>query len=185
MSRTAWVLATLLVIGSAGVLAYLNTPSRGVQTEAGQTEGAVNINSALAEADTAQHFATATAANEIENTATINREVPASKKINEWLSAAIGDDAVARATAIEALASAPKVQALAVLQKVLSDGAEQDRQLALTSLQALALKQGDADGDIRNVLRLAIYDGGDDAVTSNASVILDDIEHDATSAQKQ
>jgi hypothetical protein len=106
----------------------------------------------------------------------------AAETFDKLASAAIGDDARARAAAIDALADAPKAQAVGVLQRVLSDGIEGDRQLALNSLRTLAVNQGDAEGEIRNVLRLTIYDGDDETVASSAQVLLDDIERNLTPA---
>lgn len=92
-------------------------------------------------------------------------------------------DAGRRASAIDALAAAPEADALPVLQKVLGGGGDVDRQLALSSLHALALRQGDAGGAIRELLRQAIYDGGDEAVASGAQVALEDIERDTNSPE--
>lgn len=96
-----------------------------------------------------------------------------------------GDDAGKRASAIDALAAAPEVEAVPVLQKLLGSGGDIDRQLALSSLHALALRQGDADGSIRESLRQAIYDGGDEAVASGAQAALEDIERDAKTPDVQ
>jgi hypothetical protein len=97
--------------------------------------------------------------------------------VARWISAATGSDAAARAEAITALGNAPKAQALPVLRKVLEVGdPEVDRQLALSSLHALALDQGDTDGRIRKALRDAVYHGDDDSVGQGAQTILEDIE---------
>ncbi len=88
----------------------------------------------------------------------------------------MADDAGARADAIDALAAAPEAVALPVLQKVLGSGDDIERQLALSSLHVLALRYGDTDGAIRELLRQSIYDGGDEAVASGAQSALDDIE---------
>jgi hypothetical protein len=86
------------------------------------------------------------------------------------------DDAGTRADAIDALAAAPATEAIPVLQKVLHDGDDIERQLALSSLHMLALRSGDSGGTIREALRQAAYDGGDEAVASGAQAALDDIE---------
>lgn len=88
-------------------------------------------------------------------------------------------DAGKRAGAIDALAAAPEADAVPVLQKILGSGGDIDRQLALSSLHTLALRDGDAGGAIRELLRQAIYDGGDEAVASGAQAALEDIERDA------
>lgn len=90
---------------------------------------------------------------------------------------ATGDNARDRASAIEALATAPKAQAIPVLQKVLSGTVDEDRQLAVVSLRTLALDQGDAEGLIQNVLRMVIYDGNNNAsVTDVAKAALEEIQ---------
>jgi hypothetical protein len=98
--------------------------------------------------------------------------------VAKWIAEATGDDSEARAAAIIALETAPRSQAIPVLQRVLNAGETMDRQLALPSLRALALFQGDADGGIRDTLRQAIYDGGDEAVAQDAQTVLDDVEGD-------
>ncbi|MEP7243809.1 MAG: hypothetical protein ABI885_08990 [Gammaproteobacteria bacterium] len=104
-------------------------------------------------------------------------ETAVAPAVAKWKADATGDDSAARASAIISLANAPKLQALPVLQRVLTSGEPQvDRPLALKSLRTLALTQGDADGGIRNVLREAIYHGGDEATTQGAQSVLDDVE---------
>jgi hypothetical protein len=86
------------------------------------------------------------------------------------------DDADKRAAAIEQLALMPRAQAIPLLQGLLSATEEADRQHVLAALRTLALDQGDADGAIRELLRLTIYDGDDADVASSALLILDAIE---------
>lgn len=88
-------------------------------------------------------------------------------------------DGGTRAKAIDELAAAPEKEALPVLQKAINGGEPIDRQLALSSLHTLALRQGDDGGGIRELLRQVIYDGGDEAVSSGAQAALDDIEYQA------
>lgn len=95
--------------------------------------------------------------------------------VERSIDAALGDDPDARAAAIGALALAPKAQALPVLQKILNAGIDADRQFALNSLHTLALREGDSDGEIQNVLRLSIYDG-DDTIALGAQIVLEEIE---------
>ena len=86
-------------------------------------------------------------------------------------------DASKRAAAIAALANAPKVQALPALKRVLDTGEpEVDRHIALRSLHALALRDGDSNGAVRDVMRYAIYHGDNDGVTQTAQSLLDDVE---------
>ena len=100
------------------------------------------------------------------------------KKVRHWVMQLSDDDPDTRAAAINALASAPKSQAFPVLQKVLGNGEDRDRELALDALHTLALREGDDDDDIRTALRLVIYDGDDEIMMSSAQIALDDIEHD-------
>ena len=96
-----------------------------------------------------------------------------------WISDTTGDDANKRALAITRLADAPKAQALPALQNVLESGEPRvDRPLAIKSLQALAVKQGDADGAIRDVLRGAIYHGDDEETTKAAQTAVSEIDND-------
>jgi hypothetical protein len=86
-------------------------------------------------------------------------------------------DPKARAAAITALAQVPKSQAIPVLENVLDVGEpEVDRQIALRTLHAIALKEGDADGRIREVLRAAMYHGDDERVSQSAQAFLEDLE---------
>lgn len=63
------------------------------------------------------------------------------------------------------------------LERVLETGEpDVDRHIALRSMHALALRDGDATGQIRDVMRHAIYHGDDDGVTQTAQSLLDDIE---------
>lgn len=99
--------------------------------------------------------------------------------VAKWISATQGEDPQARRAAIALLEKAPKHQALPVLQTVLGAGTDEDRQLALTTLRALALRDRDADGGVRDVLRHAIYHG-DDASSGapEAQALLEEIEGD-------
>ncbi|HSB95703.1 MAG TPA: hypothetical protein VLC91_04615 [Spongiibacteraceae bacterium] len=186
MTRTAWLFVVLVATGCVILVNYLSaerSESSGPKQSRFATATSVNIDSAtLANIDSAT---SATNESPLPGTAN-NKEIPlpiAAETIDKLAAAAIGDDPRARAAAIDALANQPKSQALPVLQRVLSDGVEDDRQLALNSLRALALNQGDAEGDIRNVLRLTIYDGDNETIAAGAQVLLGDIERNTTSTQ--
>jgi hypothetical protein len=99
-------------------------------------------------------------------------------KISQLALDAKSDDADQRAAAIDQLALAPRTLAIPVLQGLLSATDEHDRQLVLNALHTLALDQGDADGAIREMLRLTIYDGDDARVADNALIILDSIQQE-------
>ncbi len=64
-----------------------------------------------------------------------------------------------------------------MLKAVLDSGdPEVDRHIALNSLHALALRDGDSNGQVRDVMRRAIYHGDNDDVTQTAQSLLDDVE---------
>lgn len=97
--------------------------------------------------------------------------------VARWIADTQSNDAKTRAAAIEALANAPKAQAIPALERVLESGEPQvDRQIALQSLHKLALSDGDSTGQIRAVIRHAIYHGDDEGVTQSAQAFLEDIE---------
>jgi HEAT repeat protein len=97
--------------------------------------------------------------------------------VTRWIADTQHNDAKTRAAAIEALASAPKSQAVPALERVLESGEPQvDRQIALQSLHKLALSDGDNSGQIRDVIRHAMYHSDDEGVTQSAQAILEDIE---------
>lgn len=101
----------------------------------------------------------------------------AGNDVARWIADVESPDPRSRANAIAALAKAPKEEAVPVLSHVLETGEPQvDRHIALRSLHAIALEQGDDDGGIRQALRGAIYHGDDDSVSENAQALLDDIE---------
>ena len=62
------------------------------------------------------------------------------------------------------------------MRQVLSNGASEDRPLALRSLQELALEQGDADGAVRAAIREVIYHGDDETLMAAAQDTLDVVE---------
>src|SRR5262245_10986757 len=100
---------------------------------------------------------------------------PGAEQVAGWIADTRGEDPDKRAAAIRALAEAPRVTALPALKYVLVSGEPRvDRPLALQSLAALALRDGDADGAVREILRSAIYHG--DELTQQARQTLDDVE---------
>ena len=63
------------------------------------------------------------------------------------------------------------------LERVLESGEPQvDRQIALQSLHALALNEGDDNNRIRDAIRHAMYHSDDEGVTQSAQSFLEDIE---------
>jgi HEAT repeat protein len=99
------------------------------------------------------------------------------EQIARWIADTRSNDPGTRAAAIAALANAPKAQAVPALERVLESGEPQvDRQIALRSLHALALNDGDHDNAIRDVIRRAMYHSDDENVTQTAQALLEDIE---------
>lgn len=116
-------------------------------------------------------------------TATIASEAPTSADdMERWITDTTSTDAGLRATAIAALADAPKAKAVPALEHVLEVGEPgRDRQIALRSLHKLALREGDDDGKIRDILRGAVYHGDDEDVSESARAFLEDIESEFAS----
>lgn len=108
----------------------------------------------------------------------VHEEPPqvAADPVPGWIDAARGDDPAARAAAITALADATAAQALPVLRQVMETAEPADRLLALDALRNLAMRQGDADGSVREVLRLEAYDGTDESLALGAQAVLAELE---------
>jgi len=97
--------------------------------------------------------------------------------VEQWIKDTQDSDPKIRAAAIARLANAPKSQALPALKDVLEMGEpEVDRHIALNSLHTLALRDGDSNGQVRDVMRRAIYHSDNDGVTQTAQSLLDDVE---------
>lgn len=105
--------------------------------------------------------------------------------VEQWITDTQSSDPKIRAAAIAKLGSAPKAQALPVLKAVLESGEPAvDRHIALNSLHALALRDGDSNGQVRDVMRRAIYHSDNDDVTQTAQSLLDDVEAALAEQQK-
>jgi HEAT repeat protein len=102
---------------------------------------------------------------------------PGPDTVEQWIADTQDSDPKIRAAAIANLANAPTAQALPALSEVLDTGEpEVDRHIALRSLHALALRDGDKNGQVRDVMRRAIYHSDNDGVTQTAQSLLDDVE---------
>lgn len=163
--KSAWLMvAALLALGGALVFGQSTDEARrDVAREPAPSRPQRAASAPARSAQTAR--ATAAAAPETASGSVAHRVEPAP-----------GGDVEARA--IDALAFAPRSAAIPVLQKLLNGGTDADRQQALNALHTLALRQGDADGAIRDVLRLSIYDG-DDVLAEGTRSVLEEIERDA------
>ena len=97
--------------------------------------------------------------------------------VEQWIKDTRDNDPKIRAAAIVKLANAPKEQALPALKDVIDSGEpEVDRHIALNSLHTLALRDGDKSGQVRDVMRSAIYHSDNDGVMQTAQSLLDDVE---------
>jgi hypothetical protein len=176
MTRAALIIVALFGIGLAGVIGYSgDTSTDSVDATADDALPAAAQDAVLSAQSIAMDIEQTEAATFDQ---THSPRTIAADTVEKWITEATGDDPRTRAAAIDALATAPKSQALPILQKVLGAGIDTDRQLAVNSLRTLALHQGDDAGEVRNVLRLTIYDGDDEAVASSAQVALADIERE-------
>ena len=177
MPRRHIVLVTLAVAGAIAVLAYsyvARTPATSdeMRNASGQQPPA-----------SAEISNDAAGSSDTQAPATPERLEPASAPrttagtIAQWVADTQSADAKVRAAAIGALAGAPKAEAVRALERVLKTGEPQvDRQIAVRSLHALALREGDDDDAIRGMLRDAMYHGDDEGVTQSAQAVLEDIE---------
>lgn len=94
--------------------------------------------------------------------------------VAQWIES--GVDSTQRAAELDALTMASRAQAVPVLQRVLIAGDDAERQHAVNSLHTLALRQGDADGAIREVLRQAVFHDDGAFIADDVQAALADIE---------
>lgn len=167
MSRTTWILgaAIALVVGSVIHDMMAEDNPKKIDASVAAPEHS-DVSNSIAD--------TLGVDQKIENSAEPAREVT-TELIAQWTIDTIKNDTDKQNAAYEALVKAPRQTVLPVLRKLTTNGDDNDRQAALNALHMLALKQGDADGEIQNILRLTSYDG-DDALASDAHVALEDIE---------
>lgn len=111
---------------------------------------------------------------------------PGPETIEQWIKDTQDGDPKVRAHAIAKLANAPTAQALPALREVVDTGEpEVDRHIALRSLHALALRDGDKNSQVRDIMRRAIYHGDNEGVTQTAQSLLDDVEAALAEQQPQ
>jgi len=100
-----------------------------------------------------------------------------SDALGKLIAGTTSSDPKARAAAIESLANLPKEQALPVLNGVLNSGEPKtDRPLALRSLRTLAMRQGDEDRVIRNLVLQTAYHSDDEDIARAAQDTYGEIE---------
>lgn len=185
--RPSVIVVTLGLLAACGGLVYMQATRQSPEASAIAPPSAAapsaQQTSAAAEASAPNAApSTSTAAVTETSTAPTTAEVtkPQAARpdtVEQWIKDTQDSDAKIRAAAIVKLANAPQAQALPALKNVLDTGEpEVDRHIALNSLHALALRDGDKNGQVRDVMRRAIYHSDNDGVTQTAQSLLDDVE---------
>lgn len=153
--------------GAAGITPATALPSvDSTATETSRTEPTTATSAVAAENST-----------ESESAPVANTASPGPDTVEQWIKDTQHSDPKIRAAAIANLANAPKAQALPALKEVIDTGEpDVDRHIALRSLHALALRDGDHDSQIRDLMRRAIYHSDNDGVSQTAQSLLDDVE---------
>jgi hypothetical protein len=190
--RPSVIVVAIGVLAAGGGLAYLSAkPGQTAEDAAGSNKPthatAATHTSTLAPAPTDAAASTSSATHMPPSSGeSASPETPAAPvTIAQQIKDTESTDAKIRAAAIAALANAPKEQAMPALQRVLENGEPNvDRHIALQSMYSLALRDGDPNGQIRDVMRSAIYHGDDDGVTQTAQSLLDDIEAELTQREQ-
>jgi HEAT repeat protein len=171
MARTSVIVVSLTTLGTLGGLAYVHASRDEPRTAEVARPAAVH-----AAAETTASAVEAPPAPDVSKPAAPAPQIT-TDDVARWIADTQSNDAKTRAAAIEALANAPKAKAIPALERVLESGEPQvDRQIALQSLHKLALIDGDSTGQIRDVIRQAIYHSDDEGVTQSAQALLEDIE---------
>lgn len=187
MMRPSVIVISMSMLAACGGLAYLHS----TREQAAEQASSVRERPSNAAAPEQSAPTTASSNNVVASAATETRTAPDSAQttsagnaappetIAQWIKDTQSPDAKTRAAAIAALADAPKALAMPALKRVLDTGDPNvDRHIALRSMHSIALRDGDSTGQIRDVMRRAIYHGDDDGVTQTAQSLLDDIEAD-------
>jgi hypothetical protein len=173
MPRRTLSLLVVLVIAGAGLVVYTHATQNASAPQDARRQTA----SAVASDDPVP------APVPLARPVTTAPDTPSVDALAKWQADTMDSDPQARAAAIKALGQAPSAAAVPVLGRVVGVGTDEDRQLALAALRLLAQRQGDADSQIRDALRVAIYHSDTDAATNGAQQTLDAVEHDlATTA---
>lgn len=176
--RPSVAVIAVSMLAACGGLAYLHVTRDPAQEAHSARADDTSGKAVVAPAVTATSPASSLSAASDEETSA-STAVATSETIARWINDTESPVAETRASAIAALANAPESQAIPALKRVLETGEPNvDRHIALRSLHALALRSADPTGQIRAVIRHAIYHGDDDNVTQTAQSLLDDIEAD-------
>ncbi|WP_129775767.1 HEAT repeat domain-containing protein [Peristeroidobacter soli] len=184
--RPAVIVAALGMAAVLGGLVYLQSARQSSNAAASAAQTSRESSAAAAETPTSSAAAASTnniAAIEAATAAQNGGDAIAASKasrpdtVEQWIKDTRDSDPKIRAAAITKLANAPKAQALPALKNVLETGEpDVDRHIALNSLHTLALRDGDKNGQVRDVMRSAIYHSDNDGVMQTAQSLLDDVE---------
>jgi HEAT repeat protein len=181
------VVVTLGMLAACGGLVYMQSARQSPESAAAapaesaaqsqQTQAAPGIPARATAPETTATAATETASASSAAAEGTKPQAARPDTVEQWIKDTEDSDAKIRAAAIAKLANAPKAQALPALKNVLDTGEpDVDRHIALRSLHALALRDGDGNGQVRDVMRRAIYHSDNDGVTQTAQSLLDDVE---------
>ncbi|GFE88425.1 hypothetical protein [Steroidobacter agaridevorans] len=176
--RPSVIVASIGMLAVCGGLVYMQTTRDESETAASAaTTQPSRTEQAIAPTPDQAATTTATASSSVVTDTTVATAPPSPETVDQWIKDTQGSDPKIRAAAIANLANAPTAQALPALSEVIDAGEpEVDRHIALRSLHALALRDGDENGQVRDVMRRAIYHSDNDGVTQTAQSLLDDVE---------
>jgi hypothetical protein len=169
MSRISWFLGAAIVV-VAVTAAHDMFADTNAESSVNKKDQAASIVPSKIESPEADNLNPQQAFDISATTSTITPDVVAL-----WVIAANNSDSTVQSTTDDALANVPRAIVLPALRKIMTNGGESERQSALNALHRLALKQGDANGEIKNILRLTSYDG-DDVFAVEAQLALEDVE---------
>lgn len=186
--RPTVIFVSLGMLAACGGLAYMHSnrdePEMAASTTTTQPARTTpSLDAVPAQDTTTEPNASSAGTNAAASSSSVTKTAAAAStprqpdNVEQWIKDTRDSDPKIRAAAIAKLANAPKAQALPVLKDVLDSGEpEVDRHIALNSLHTLALRDGDESGEVRDVMRRAIYHSDNDDVTQTAQSLLDDVE---------
>ncbi len=184
--RPSVIVVVVGMVAACGALLYMQAGSQSPEAAAVPTASAAPTSEQTQAATSAPNSPPSTsvpAPTEAQAVSSNAGDAPASIQparhdtVEQWIKDTQDNDPKIRAAAIAKLANAPKGQALPALKNVIETGEpEIDRHIALNSLHTLALRDGDPSGQVRDVMRRAIYHSDNDGVMQTAQSLLDDVE---------
>ena len=175
MNRLGWFLVVAFVAAMAAALSDIDTENKTASVDAASSELNSTANAATNHDEIWPDFQESYGN---DSTAIFNSKAEGDI-VSQWMHSATDKDQNQRDAADEALIQSPREVVLPALHNFVVNGNTDQRQLAINALRIFALKQGDEDGEIQNMLRLTSYDG-DDALAGEAQLALEDIENAVT-----